>query len=228
MKRLLSLITCVLMLLIVSSISAKDDSFFPKPADVNSGKPSLSSAIAQFEGLVENSVGSDMQSLKANDNYNQQRVIKLQKQLTAKKEYLATIPDVVSRQFDALMKQYANSDQQTRNKMADQLHAEWKAKEATVKREIAELEEQLAVTTTRISDSAIKGQMLQISDSLAKGEKAMRQKAEEEKVDPQAESTAFKEMKGLSQKRVLSKVNAISAINVKPLQSDFSVKQLDK
>ena len=207
---------------------SKNDSFFPKPANVNSGKSSLNSAIAQFEGLVENSVGSDMQSLKANDNYNQQRVIKLQKQLTAKKEYLATIPDVVSRQFDALMKQYANSDQQTRNKMADQLHAEWKAKEATVKREIAELEEQLAVTTTRISDSAIKGQMLQISDSLAKGEKAMRQKAKEEKVDPQAESTAFKEMKGLSQKRVLSKVNAISAINVKPLQSDFSVKQLDK
>jgi len=228
MKRLSSLIVCVLLLVIAGGVQAKDETLFPKPADVNSDKPSLSSAIAQFEGIVENSVGSDLQSLKTNDNYNQQRVAQLQKQLAAKKKYLATIPDVVSRQFDALMKQYADSDQKTKNKMADELHAEWKAKEATVKREIAELEEQLAVTNKRISDSAIKGQMLEISNSLAQGEKVFRQKTEEEKGDPQAESSAFKDMKELSQRRVLSKVNVISAINVKPLQTDFSVKNLDK
>ena len=187
MKRLLILMVCVALLILAGDTQAKEDSLFPKADAVNTDKPSLDSAIAQFERVIGNSTDGDIDSLTANDKYNQQRTQELEQQLTEKKKYIEAIPDIVSRQFEALMKQYADSDQKTKNKMADDLHTKWKVKEASVKQEIAEIEEQLAVSNKRLSESAVKGQMLQITNSLTKSENALRYKVEE-KTDPQAES----------------------------------------
>jgi len=217
----------VLVSVTASNTQAKEESLFPKADEINTEKASLDSAIAQFEGVIESSVGGDMGSLKANDAYNQQRVLELQRQLAEKKKYLESIPDIVSRQFDALMKQYADADQETKNKMADNLHAEWKTKEARIKQEIKELEEQLAVATGRISESAMKTQMLEISNSLTQSEKALRQKAQEEESDPRAESPAFKSMRDLSSRRILSKIQGFCPIQVKPLDTELSIRYLD-
>ncbi len=227
MKQLLSLIICVFVLLTVSNTQAEEDSLFPKPDDVNKEKPSLDSAIAQFEQVIESSTTGEFESLKANDKYNRQRVLEIERQLAEKKLYLETIPEIVSRQFDALMKQYADTDQKTKNKMADDLHAKWKAKEDRVKREIAELEEQLAVTTNRISESAMKRQMLDVSNSLSQTEKAFRQKQTEKETDLNAESPAFQNMRDLSRRRILSTIQGFCSIQVKPLDSELSIKYLD-
>jgi uncharacterized membrane protein len=214
-------------LVIASSSQAKDDSLFPKADAVNIEKPSLNSAIAQFEGIIENSADGDTKTLKSNNEYNQQQMSQLQQQLVEKKKYLETLPGLVSRQFDDLMKQYADSDQATKNKMAADLHAKWTAKEADVRREIVEIEEQLGITTNRVSELAIKSQLLEISNSLAQSEKAFRQQTQEKENDPQAESPEFKNLRDLSRRRILSKIHAICPIDVKSLHADFSVKHLD-
>ena len=227
MKRLLCLTICVLLLIDVSQVTAKDDSLFPKVDEVNTEKPSLDSAIVQFEGIIASSTDGDIDSLKTNDEYNQQRALQLQQQLVDKKQFLETSPDIVSRQFDALMNQYENADQETKNKMADDLHAKWKAKEEDVKREIRELEEQLGITNNRMSEAAVKGQMLQISNSLAKSEKALKHTLKEEAADPQGESPAFKSMRDLSRKRILSKIHGLCVVQVKPLDTELSIKYLN-
>jgi len=226
MKRLLTLIICVLLLILTGNLQAKEDSLFPKADAVNTDKPSLDSAIAQFEGVIGNSTDGDIDSLTANDKYNQQRTQELEQQLAEKKKYIEAIPDIVSQQFEALMKQYADSDQKTKNKMADDLHAKWKAKEASVKQEIAEIEEQLAVSNKRLSESAVKGQMLQITNSLTKSENALRYKTPE-KTDPRAKSPAFQSMQELSRRRILSKIQGLCPIQVKPLDTELSIRYLD-
>ena len=227
MKRLQILIICMSVLAIVGNTQAIEDSLFPKPDDINNEKPSLESAITQFEGIIENSSAGDMQSLKTDDKYNQQRALELQQQLATKRKYLQTIPEIVGRQFDALMEQYANSDQQAKNKMADDLHAKWKGKELSVKRDIKELEEQLVVATGRISESSMKRQMLEISSSLAQSELTLGQKEPEDKKDPNAESPVFKMMRDISSRRILSKISGFCPIQVKPLDAELSVKYLD-
>ena len=226
MKCLLILMVCVALLILAGDTQAKEDSLFPKADAVNTDKPSLDSAIAQFEGVIGNSTDGDIDSLTANDKYNQQRTQELEQQLAEKKKYIEAIPDIVSRQFEALMKQYADSDQKTKNKMADDLHAKWKVKEASVKQEIDEIEEQLAVSNKRLSESAVKGQMLQITNSLTKSENALRYKVEE-KTDPQAESPAFQSMQELSRRRILSKIQGLCPIQVKPLDTELSIRYLD-
>lgn len=226
MKRLLILMACVALLIMADDTQAKEDSLFPKADEVNTEKPSLDSAIAQFEGIIGNSTDGEIDSLKANDKYNQQRTRELEQQLTEKKKYIEAIPDIVSRQFETLMKQYADSDQKTKNKMADDLYAKWKIKEASVKQEIAEIEEQLTVSNKRLSESAVKGQMLQITNSLTKSEKALRYKTPE-KTDPQAKSSAFQNMQELSRRRILSKIRGLCPIQVKPLDTELSIQYLD-
>jgi len=215
------------MPVIAGPAQAEDESLFPKTDEVNTEKPSLNSAIAQFDAILETSADGDMQNLEANKEYNQQRILQLQQQLAEKKEYLETIPDIVSRQFDALMKQHADADQEAKNKMADDLHARWKAKEARVKQEIAELEQQLAVATNRTSEAAIKWRMLEISNSLAKSEKALRQKTSGQETDPEAENAAFKNLQDLSCRRILSKIRGLCSIQLKPLDTQLSIKYLD-
>jgi hypothetical protein len=227
MKLLLSLIICVLVALTAGNAQAREDTLFPEPDEINNDKPSLDTAIAQFEGIIENSAAGDMASLNTNDKYNQQRLAELEQQLAAKKEYVATIPEIVSRQFDALMRQYADSDQKTKNKMADDLHAKWKARELRVKREVTELEEQLMVTTDRVSEAAMKRQMLDISSSLAQSEKALGQRAPEDEDDPNAESLAFRTMRDISSRRILSKIRGFCPIRIKPLHAELSIKYLD-
>jgi len=216
----------MVLLVLTGNIQAGEDTLFPKAEEVNTDKPSLDSAIAQFEGIISNSTDGDIDTLKANDKYNQQRTQELQKQLTEKKKYLEAIPDIVSQQFEALMRQYADADQKTKNKMADDLYTKWKAKEASVKQEITELQEQLAVANKRISESAVKGQMLEVTNSLARSEKALRYKIPE-KTDLQAESPAFQSMRELSRRRILSTIRGLCPIQVKPLNSELSVQYLD-
>jgi len=151
----------------------------------------------------------------------------LQQQLAVKKKYIESIPEIVGRQFDELMKQYVDADQQTKNKMADDLHAGWKARELRVRREITELEEQLAVSTGRISESTLKRQMLDISNSLAQSEQALGQNGPEEKKDPNAESPAFKMMRDMSSRRIISKIQGFCPIQVKSLDMELSVEYLD-
>jgi hypothetical protein len=227
MKRLLSLIVCVLVLVTAGQVRAKEDSLFPDPDEISNEKPSLDTAIAQFEGIIENSAEGDLRSLKTDDKYNNLRARELQQQIAAKKEHLKAIPEIVSREFETLMKQYADADQQTKNKMADDLHARWKAKELAIQREIRELEEQLAVTKGRISKSTIKRQMLEISSSLAQSELARGQAEQVKADDPTAESPAFKALRDISSRRILSTIRGICPIQVQPLDTELSVDYLD-
>jgi len=226
MRHLLILTVCMLFLIVTGNTQAKEDSLFPITDEVDTEKPSLDSAIAQFEGIIGNSTDGDIDGLRANDKYNQQRTRELEQQLAEKRKYLDAIPGIVSQQFEALMKQYANSDQKTKNKMADDLHAKWQIKETSIKQEIAELQEQLVVSNKRLSESAVKGQMLQITNSLTKSEKALRYKSQE-KSDPQAESPAFQAMQKLSRRRILSKIQGLCPIQVKSIDTELTIHYLD-
>ena len=91
----------------------------------------------------------------------------------------------------------------------------------------AELEEQLAVATNRVSESAIKGQMLAISHSLAQSEKALSQKTAEEETDSEDKNPAFQILQGLSRRRILSKIQGLCPIQVKRLDTELSIRYLD-
>ena len=228
MIRALTLITLVLALSTCLIAQTKTDSLFPNPDEIKNDKPTLESAIAQFEDIAKDSQDGHMRSVNSNGSYNEIRTTELQKQLMEKRKYLASIPDTVSRQFEALMQQFAGSDQQTKNRMADDLHKRWKAKEGQVQQEIKELEEQLGVSAGRLSDLAVERQMLQISGALEGSEEALRQKQATESVNPNAESPAFAGFRELTVRRTLSQIQGLCPIHVKNLESELTIEYLDK
>jgi hypothetical protein len=227
MKRVLFATLVVLSLGISLNAQAKDDSLFPKPDEVKNDKPTLGSAIAQFEGIIKDSTAGQMSSVQSNGQYNQTRAGELGKLLAEKRKYLESIPGIVSSQFEDLMRQFAGSDQKTRNKMADELYARWQAKEAQVKQEIKDLEEQLGTTTGRLSDLAVEKQMLDVSNALSDSENALRQKQASDKVDLNAESPAYVSFTQLASQHAISRIQGFCPIQIKGLEDELSVGYID-
>jgi hypothetical protein len=227
MNALYATIITIFVTLYLCVVAQAEDSLFPNPAQVKSDKPSLESAVAQFEGVLQDSTAGQRSSLQSNDQYNQKRTEELGRLLAEKQKYLQSIPDIVSRQFEALMQRFAGSDQQTKNKMASDLRAQWQAKEAQVKQEIKDLEEQLGVTGTRLSDSAVQRQMLEVSTALAESEGALQQKQTPGQVDLNAENPAFADFRLLTVQRMLSRIQGFCSIQVKSLEDDLSIHFLD-
>ena len=227
MNALYATIITIFVTLYLCVVAQAEDSLFPNPAQVKSDKPSLESAVAQFEGVLQDSTAGQRSSLQSNDQYNQKRTEELGRLLAEKQKYLQSIPDIVSRQFEALMQRFAGSDQQTKNKMASDLRAQWQAKEAQVKQEIKDLEEQLGVTGTRLSDSAVQRQMLEVSTALAESEGALQQKRTPGQVDLNAENPAFADFRLLTVQRMLSRIQGFCSIQVKSLEDDLSIHFLD-
>jgi phosphopantetheinyl transferase (holo-ACP synthase) len=227
MNALYATIITIFVTLYLCVVAQAEDSLFPNPAQVKSDKPSLESAVAQFEGVLQDSTAGQRSSLQSNDQYNQKRTEELGRLLAEKQKYLQSIPDIVSRQFEALMQRFAGSDQQTKNKMASDLRAQWQAKEAQVKQEITDLEEQLGVTGTRLSDSAVQRQMLEVSTALAESEGALQQKQTPGQVDLNAENPAFADFRLLTVQRMLSRIQGFCSIQVKSLEDDLSIHFLD-
>jgi DNA repair exonuclease SbcCD ATPase subunit len=227
MKTQVHKICLIVLLLTPMSWSEEPDSLFPPTEDVGSDKqPSLESAITQFEDIVKDSTVGEMESMASNDQYNRERIAELRKKLQQKQTYLESMPNLISQRFEALMQQYPDADQKTKNRMAEELHAKWKSKEQQAQRDIQELKEQLAVATGRMSASAVKRQMLDISGALSDSERALSGIATE-KPDPQAQSDIFQSMLGLSQKRMLSMISEFCPVNVKPLDTELSLSYLD-
>jgi DNA repair exonuclease SbcCD ATPase subunit len=219
---------CLIVLLFAGMAwSEEADSLFPAADEVKTDKqPSLESAITQFEDIVKDSPVGEMETLASNDQYNRDRVVELRQKLQQKQTYLEAMPNLISQRFEDLMRQYPDADQKTKNRMAEELHAKWKSKEEQAQREIQELQEQLAVTTGRMSESAVKRQMLDISGALSDSERALSD-ITTEKPDPQAQSAIFQSMLGLSQKRMLSMISEFCPVNVKPLDTELSLSYLD-
>jgi hypothetical protein len=178
--------------------------------------------------VIEDAEKGQIAGVKSNDEYNQTRAAELERLLAAKRKHLQTIPDLVNQQFEALMTRFAGSDQQTKNRMADDLHAKWQAREAEVKREIQELEEQLAVASGRLSELAVERHMLEMSSALANSGDALQPKPAGPKIDPNAESPAFTSFRQLSTVRMLSRIQGFCPIYVKNLESELSLEYLDK
>ena len=222
-----TIITILVTLYLCCAAHGKEDSLFPNPTQVKNEKPTLEAAVAQFEGVLQDSTAGQRNTLQANDQYNQGRTEELQRLLAEKQKYLQSIPEIVSRQFEALMQRFAGSDQQTKNKMANDLRAQWQAKEAQVKQEIKDLHEQLGVTGTRLSESAVQRQMLEVSTALAGSEDALQQKQTLGKADPSAETTTFADFRLLTTQRILSRIQGFCSIQVKSLEDDLSIHFLD-
>jgi len=227
MKTHVYIIALVILLFTGLGWSEEADSLFPTTDEVKSGKqPSLESAITQFEDIVKDAPAGEMETMASNDQYNRERTVKLRQQLQQKQTYLEAMPKLISQRFEELMRQYPDADQKTKNRMAEELHARWKAREEQTQREIQKLEEQLAVTTGRMSESAVKRQMLEISGALSQSERALSD-ITAPKTDPQAQSPIFQTMLGLSQRRMLSMISEFCPVSVKPLDTELSLSYLD-
>ena len=227
MKTQVHRICLIVLLLTPMSWSEEPDSLFPPTEDVGSDKqPSLESAITQFEDIVKDSTVGEIESMASNDQYNRERIVELRKKLQQKQTYLESMPNLISQRFELLMQQYPDADQKTKNRMAEELHAKWKSKEEQANRDVQELQEQLALATGRMSASAVKRQMLDISGALTDSERALSGIATK-KPDPQARSAIFQSMLGLSQKRMLSMISEFCPVNVKPLDTELSLSYLD-
>lgn len=227
MKTQTYVIWIALLLVAGTGWSEEADSLFPSADEVKSDKqPSLEAAIAQFEDIVKDSPAGEMETLSANDQYNRERTVTLKQQLQRKQKYLEAMPGLISQRFEELMRQYPDADQKTKNRMAEELHARWQAREAQTRREIGVLQEQLAVTTGRMSKSAVKRQMLEISGALSESERALSDTTSPQP-DPQAQSPVFKTMQGLLQQRMLSMISEFCPMNVKPMDTELSLSYLD-
>lgn len=208
--------------------AAESDSLFPKLDEMDQEqKPSLESAITQFEDIIQGSGTGAVEVLNSNDSYNQERIKKLRAELKQKQATLDALPGIISENFEALMLQHPNADQKTKNRMAEELHARWQGKEEQAKLEVAHLQEQLAVAEGRLSNSAVQRQMLDISHSLSESERTLAGLHQKKPVDLQAKSSIFQTMMGLSQKRTLSKLTEFCALRVKPMESELSLVYLD-
>ncbi len=219
---------CLIVLLFAGmGWSEETDSLFPARDEVSSDKqPSLEASITQFEDIVKDSTVGEMESMASNDQYNRERAAELRQKLQKKRAYLEAMPKLISERFEALMRQYPDADQKTKNRMAEELHAKWKSKEQQAQRDIQELQDQLTVTTGRMSESAVKRQMLDISGALSDSERALSDNRTA-KPDPQAQSAVFRSMLGLAQKRMLSMISEFCLVNVKPLDTELSLSYLD-
>ena len=135
---------------------------------------------------------------------------------------------MVSQQFDELMTTYSDADQQQKEKIAHDIQTHWQKIEQKVRREVDEINEQLAVATARVTETTMKKQMLEISNSIDQSEVNMVQnnQARQNEQD-QARSQAYHDMLNLSQKRILSKIQSFCSIKVKSLDEDISLWYLD-
>lgn len=228
MNRLITTTSLIVLLVTAWAGAAENDSLFPKLDEVEQEqKPSLESAISQFEDIIKDSGTGTVEVLNSNDAYNKDRVKQLQAQLKAKQAYLDGLPSTISERFEALMRQHPDADQKTKNRMAEELHTKWKGKEEQTRREIAQLQEQLDTAQGRLSESAVKRQMIDISNALSASDQALLDSTRPQGKDPQAASDVFRSMLGLSQKRTLSQVSEFCALRVKPMQSELSLFYLD-
>lgn len=222
---------CFIMIVLLSAAltgAAESDSLFPNLEDAEQEQqPSLESAITQFEDIIQDSGTGSVEVMNSNDSYNQERIKALKAQLKQKQAYLDALPGIISERFEALMLQHPQADQKTKNRMAEELHAHWRGKEEQAKLEVTHLQEQLAIAEGRLSNSAVQRQMLDISSSLSESERTLAGLGQPKPVDPQARSSVFQTMMGLSQKRTLSKLTEFCALRVKPMESELSLAYLD-
>ena len=226
MKPFFTYIICLVTLFTTVVAGASDDSILPKLDQVKTEAPSLTSAIAQFNNILDTSPEGDMAQLQANSEYNEHRIRELETQLAEKTSYLEKLSDIVSRQFDELMDRYADADQEQRNRIADDLQARWHQIEKSTRQEIAELQEQLAVAASRASESHMKRQMLQISTSLAKTKLVEKMPDVPDDLPPGA-SPAYTRLQELSRQRIIATVLRLCPLNVKPLDTDFSIRHFE-
>ncbi len=210
------------------SLANETDSLFPKPDEVDQKKtPSLSSAIGQFEDIINESNQGQLETLSSNDSYNQDRSQQLKQELKQKQAYLDAMPAMMSERFTSLLQQYPHADQATKNKMAEELHAKWASKEAQVRLDIANLQEQLAKTTNRMSQSAVQRQMLEINSALSDNEQGLTGLTQPATVNAQAQSPIFESMMTITRTRLLSKLSEFCTMNIKPMDTEISLSYLD-
>jgi hypothetical protein len=221
-------IAILVLLLIGTTQAAESDSLFPKPGEVGQEKtPSLTSAIGQFEDIINESNQGQLETLSSNDTYNQDRSQQLRQALKQKQAYLDAMPTMMSERFASLLEQYPHADQATKNKMAEELHAQWASKEAQVRLDIADLQEQLAKTTNRMSQSAVQRQMLEINSALSDNEQGLAGLTRPAPVNAQAQSPVFESMMTVTRKRLLSKLSEFCTMTIKPMDTEISLSYLD-
>ena len=228
MKSLTSLLTIVVLSLAIMMAEARgEDSIFPSAASTDTKKPSLSSALTQFDNVMESSVEGDMACLAASGEYNQERIVQLRQRLADKTRYLADLPDIVGRQFDRLMAEYADADQEQKDKMAEKLHTRWQNAEDRVRTEIAEIEKQLDLAMSRASQAQIDQQILAISTSLVQSEAALAEQDSQADETPSGPSPAYRTLQQVSRQRILSQIRRMCRITVRPLEDNLSISYLD-
>ena len=221
--------TMAITFALTAALVAAPESLFPDVDESAARAPSLSSALNEFDNVLGNASQGELDSLNANGEYNQERIAQLQQQLAEKQAYLDSLPDIVARQFDELMRQYADADQQQKDRIADDLQARWQTIENRVRTDIAELTEQLELATSRSSESAIKARMLRIDRSMVDSESAFAMdRAEEDDEAAKGPSDAYRTLLSMSGRRILSRIRSFCPIAVKPLDTDISVSFLDK
>ena len=223
MKCYLLLISSLMIFQFTVSVFAAEESLFPDAEDVSSKGTSLNSAVNQFERILETAPDGEIQSMDSNTSYNQDRIVALQEQLKLKRDYLQSLPGLASRQFEAMMGQYPNADQKKKDEIAYEIQTRWKSIENQAQQEVSELERQLAIAQNRMGQSQMKKQMLEISQSISKSAEDYDLSAKGDKKEKRPYKDAFEQMQHLSSTRVLSKVQALSKIHVKSLESEFNL-----
>lgn len=227
MKHVKFFIPLLVSQMIVMSLAAPR-SLFPDETEVTSPDNSLSSAVAQFDQIIESSSTGNLNSLDSNTRYNQERIEQLKAQLQAKRKYLQTLPEVASRQFEAMMAQYPDADQERKDRIAHEIHTQFKDIENSTRQEIADLENQLALSGHRVGEARMQKQMIEISQSIADGRDSLREGTEPEKKPQRPHRDAFEYMQSLSQQRILSCVQALTVIQVRPFDAEYTASFVGK
>ncbi len=224
----LALLSCFLVFQIVAVSIAAPESLFPDKEEMASPGTSLSSAVNQFDQIIESSSTGTLSSLDANTDYNQQRINELQEQLEAKRDYLEELPKLASRHFETMLAQYPDADQQQKDKIAYQIQSEYQSIENRTLREIEELKRQLELSGNRVGEARMQRQMIEISDSISQGRKTLEQKTTDQEKEQRPHKSAFEYMQSLSHNRIRSRVKALGAINVRSLDQEFTNSFLGK
>lgn len=228
MKTLRHIVGIALLLGTANAWSSETASLFPEPNEIQTGqRPSLASALSQFEGILEGARTGDMEVLRTNDQYNETRRLRLQRELEQKQAYVKSMPDLIGARFDSLMQQYPQADQKTKNRVARTLHDQWQLKEEQAKQEIVELQAQLASTEGRLSDSALKRETIEISRALFSEAPILAGQSKKKAISPDQESEAYQTMMSLSTRRTLSKINEFCTMHVTALDTQLSLGYLD-
>ena len=213
-----SLFITAIMICISCNLATQAESFLPQldHDGQTTTTPTLKGAMGQFDKILTQADTGQLDAYRTNDDYNQNRIKTLKQEIAAKKAYQRKLPEIVQKQFATMMSKYDNLDPKQQEVIAQNIKSQWDESANTLAKEINILETQLATCQSRLVDSSVQVQMLEVNSAMKVSQNQIFNT--QAVVNTQSQPTnAFANLTRMANMHKLNKIKQIMPLNIIPL-----------